>query len=46
MFIYNVQVELVRREMAWESEKHQIALDKLKQRYYRYTITVNLIIVQ
>lgn len=27
------KVELVHREMAWESEKYQIALDKLKARF-------------
>ena len=26
-----LQVELVRKEMAWEAEKHSIALDKLHQ---------------
>lgn len=27
------QIELVKKEMAWESEKHQIALNKIKQRF-------------
>ncbi|XP_071957578.1 cilia- and flagella-associated protein 44-like isoform X2 [Antedon mediterranea] len=27
------RIELVRKELAWESDKHQIALDKLKKRF-------------
>ena len=31
-FFFNKKVELVKKEMAWESEKHQVVLDKIKKR--------------
>ena len=38
----NERVALVRRELAWESEKHRLALEKLRKRSVRVCVCVGV----
>ena len=36
------RIDIVRKEKAWESEKHRLALDKLRKRYNNNNIKFHL----